>query len=45
MERMVLVGPQWQIDIWKTIYGESVDYIVSKPLDAVTEQQETGKLL
>lgn len=31
-ERMVLVGPQWQLDLWKKMFGDSVDYVLSVPL-------------
>ena len=30
--RRFLIGTERQIAIWKTIYGNGVDYIVSKPL-------------
>lgn len=32
LERPRLYGPQWMIDGWKEMFGDSVDYVLSKDI-------------
>lgn len=37
-ERVVLTGTEEQINIWKQVYGNAVDYVVNEPIGPNDEQ-------